>query len=714
MSPRWKFALWLAALFGAAVALVAAVGVLLAAGLAPADQRVIARVLEDRGPLLAFVALIVLIACAGVLRWLFARFVSPLRGLAEQTVIVASANIEHRVAAEGGGPEAAQLARAINRLGDAFRAQHGDMDARIGESNARLEEERNRLAALMSELSEGVLVCNEQGRILLYNEQARELFAPPAEGPLAAQSPVGLGRPIFAFLDRHQVAHAIEKIQDGLARDTRAPVTMFFAGATEDLIRVRFAPILSAEGRLAGLVLTCEDVTKAHGQESSRRSLLQALATRVRQPAANVRAAAENLSAFPDMSAADSARFAQIVAAESTVLSETLDAALREYAAALQSDVSLEDMRLADLLNVARRRIDAVPGLTARPGDVDGSLWVKVDSYAFAQILAALAERLHAQCAVDEVEFRASAHGDFAEVDLAWSGAAMPPVALELWETLPIQVGTEQTPLTVRQVLERHGGEVWHQPNPAAGDGSLRFLLPLAAPRAVREPRRQSGEARPEYYDFDLFRVADSARGLLGQSLADLSYTVFDTETTGVEPSAGDKIISIGAVRIVNGRLLTQEIFQQLVDPKRSVPRASILIHGIKPEDLRGQPTLREALPVFHRFCEETVLVGHNAAFDMRFLELAEPETGVRFTQPVLDTLLLSAVVHRNQGDHSLEAIAERLGVAVVGRHTALGDAMVTSEVFLKLLQLLAEQGVTTLGQALDASRETYYVRLQY
>jgi DNA polymerase-3 subunit epsilon len=86
----------------------------------------------------------------------------------------------------------------------------------------------------------------------------------------------------------------------------------------------------------------------------------------------------------------------------------------------------------------------------------------------------------------------------------------------------------------------------------------------------------------------------------------------------------------------------------------------------------------------------------------------------VRFDQPVLDTLLLSAAVHRNLQDHSLEAIAERLGVAMVGRHTALGDALVTSEIFLKLVALLAEQGIATLRAALDASKETYYVRLQY
>jgi DNA polymerase-3 subunit epsilon len=189
---------------------------------------------------------------------------------------------------------------------------------------------------------------------------------------------------------------------------------------------------------------------------------------------------------------------------------------------------------------------------------------------------------------------------------------------------------------------------------------------------------------------------------------------VFDTETTGVEPSAGDRIVSIGAVRIVNGRLLKRDVYEQLVDPQRPISKESVRIHGIRDPDLVGQPRLAAVLPAFHDFCEDTVLVAHNAAFDMRFLELAEPEAGVRFTQPVLDTLLLSAVVHPGLDDHRIEAIAERLGIAVVGRHTALGDALVTGEIFLKLLALLADQGIATLGQALDASRETYYVRLQY
>jgi len=74
----------------------------------------------------------------------------------------------------------------------------------------------------------------------------------------------------------------------------------------------------------------------------------------------------------------------------------------------------------------------------------------------------------------------------------------------------------------------------------------------------------------------------------------------------------------------------------------------------------------------------------------------------------------LSALVHPSQESHRLEAIAERFNVTIMGRHTAMGDAMVTAEVFLRLLPLLAEKGIHTLGQARDAAQKTYFARIKY
>ena len=86
----------------------------------------------------------------------------------------------------------------------------------------------------------------------------------------------------------------------------------------------------------------------------------------------------------------------------------------------------------------------------------------------------------------------------------------------------------------------------------------------------------------------------------------------------------------------------------------------------------------------------------------------------MRFDQPVLDTLLLSAIAHPNQESHRLEAIAARFNVPVVGRHTALGDALVTAEVLLRLIPLLQSQGIGTLREAREASQKSYLARISY
>ena len=277
--------------------------------------------------------------------------------------------------------------------------------------------------------------------------------------------------------------------------------------------------------------------------------------------------------------------------------------------------------------------------------------------------------------------------------------------------------GTERTPLTVRDVVERHSGEMWFERECVRHQALFRFMLPLSSVQtqdAASAAVLPASEGRPEFYDFDLFQHLDDGSELLDRPLAELTYTVFDTETTGLNPSGGDAILQLGAARIVNGKLLRQEVFEQLVDPGRDIPAETIPIHGIHPHMVAGQPRIGAVLPAFYAFAQDTVLVAHNAAFDMRFLQLQEEATGIVFRQPVLDTLLLSAVVHPHQDSHRLEAIAERFHVAVHGRHTALGDALVTAEIWLRLMPLLAQQGVHTLRQAREAAQKTYYARLQY
>lgn len=227
----------------------------------------------------------------------------------------------------------------------------------------------------------------------------------------------------------------------------------------------------------------------------------------------------------------------------------------------------------------------------------------------------------------------------------------------------------------------------------------------------VREFDKSALPARPELYDFDRLNPPMHLEELGGKALKDLTFVVFDTETTGLKPSEGDEIISIAGVRVSGGTVDEDRAYSRLVHPGKKIPKASIRFHGITDDMVAGEPPVGEVLPSFKEFVGEAVLVAHNAAFDMRFLKLKEEATGIRFDNMVLDSLLLSVFLDAESRNHSLDAIAERMGVEVSGRHTALGDSIVTAKVFLRMLDMMEARGITTLRQAVDASIKMEHVR---
>ena len=696
--------------------------VLLWSTLSPDEQTTVDTIL---GPRMALLALSWLLALGGVavgLSKLYRRYAyAPARLLEKTRVLVAAT--EPQPLTPAGSTEIKGLGVAINELAAQRDHLRADMAQQILQASAHVQQERNRLAALMAELTQSVVVCNLDGRILLYNNRARLQFKVLSDAPALADGAelIGIGRSIYAVFDRKLVAHALESIHQRLARGAANPAAQFVTTTRSgQLLRVQMAPVRAsdqtgASADLSGFVLMLENVTRTFEEGNLRDQLLHGLTERSRSSLANMQAAVDMLS-LPDLEPVMQERFLSVVRDEVSVMSKRVTDLAQQSAQGLKTRWPMEEMLGTDLLLAAQRRMETQCERTVSLDLVDASVWLRVDSFTLIQALSYLATRLVDEFEIKFLRLRLQMVQGRAQLDLIWTGQAMSTETVMSWEMESMRFGSESTPLTVRDVVARHGGEMWFERERIRHEAFFRFLLPLADAQEQREAAQQvrHHDSRPEFYDFDLFQVSDAGHALDDRPLSSLTYTVFDTETTGLNPSGGDEIIQMGAARIVNGKLLRQESFEQLVDPQRLIPAVTIPIHGITQDMVRGQPTIGEVLPAFHVFAQDTVLVAHNAAFDMKFLQLKEAETGLVFNHPVLDTLLLSAVVHPNQESHRLEAIAERFNITVLGRHTALGDAMVTAEVWLRLIPLLQDMGIHTMRQAREAAEKTYYARLKY
>ena len=732
---------WAIALSGAVMALwLVLVSALVWATLTLPERAAVGSVLGERVMLVFGAWLGGLVLIGWVLRTLHARYVGAPDRLLDQVRVLLAAREPQQLQLRG-TREIQALASAVNELATQRDRLRADMAAQVAEASASVQQEKDRLAALMAELQQSVVVCNQAGRILLYNQRARQAFRALSQDPQQASGAelIGIGRSIYAALDRQVLVHAFDRIHQAVARgDARATAQFVTTVQGGQLLRVQVAPVRAAQpgaeageapagaadaavpadsapaAGVTGFVLMLDNVTDSVAEEATRDQLLHGLTEGSRASLANIQAAVDMLG-FDDLPPAMRERFLGVVREEVGALGARVSTLAQRSAQRLKTRWPLEDMLGADLCAAAQRQLSAQCGCPVTLDGIDPVLWLQVDSYTLLQALSYLGTRLVDEFAVRALQLRLGHAGAHAQLDLVWAGQAMSNETVMSWEMDAMRFGTESTPLTVRDVVERHSGEMWFERDRARHQGLFRFLLPLANAQSRSASDLPAGtDSRPEYYDFDLFQAKDDNSALDDQLLSDLTYTVFDTETTGLNPSNGDTILQIGATRIVNGRLLRQESYEQLVDPGRTIPPEGIPIHGIRQDMVDGQPRIGAVLPVFHAFAQDTVLVAHNAAFDMKFLQMQEEATGVVFRQPVLDTLLLSAVVHPNQESHAIEAIAERLNIAVTGRHTALGDALVTAEIWLRLVPMLAEQGVLTLGQAREAAQKTYYARLKY
>ncbi len=196
--------------------------------------------------------------------------------------------------------------------------------------------------------------------------------------------------------------------------------------------------------------------------------------------------------------------------------------------------------------------------------------WITADTYSFTRAIVFLFRTLSDWTYAIEFDLTVIDDSDRIRFDIAWDGMPVDKPALNtiIKTTINALPG-------FKSILTLNNARL---NVPESGETQFSHVI-LSVKKSTELPSISHrtpvlAGSRPEFYDFDLFKIRNDNQTLLDTRLSDLSYTVFDTEATGLNPEGGDEILSMGAVRIVNGRLLSDEVFEELVNPGRDIPVA--------------------------------------------------------------------------------------------------------------------------------------------
>jgi len=251
--------------------------------LTAAEQQTVGALFEKLLPFPFFGSLLLMVIICTLVSLIFRYYIIPILRMAEQTRLITAANPDHRISVEG-ALELRILAGVINESADAYQTLQAEVDRKIEQTNLNLRLERNRLAALMSQLPYGVMVCNVDGTILLYNREAQQMLegeGGEASRELHFRGRVGLGRSVFSVLDRAPIVHMLEVMNQAHAHGQLKPALGLLTKLCgRRFLRVNMAAITDVDQErepLTGFVLSLEDITAEVDAGNERDRQLQEL-----------------------------------------------------------------------------------------------------------------------------------------------------------------------------------------------------------------------------------------------------------------------------------------------------------------------------------------------------------------------------------------------------------------------------------------------------
>lgn len=633
--------------------------------------------------------LLLFAAIITALTWRMAdQFLRPILKIRRGAEIVARINLGHRIEIDS-GDELEDLALEFNHMAENLGKAYDELEGRVRDATRTVQEERNRLATVLRTMVDGVVVANEAAETILMNPRARIIM------DLGYTS--GIGTPLSRILPSDRLDFHLNRVRRRRELGVETVEDVLFPLRDGKLLKGSLSLIPGADGEHSGFLLVFRELGHSGDERRKSEEALRKMPQLLRGPLAASLSLVEMLQRHREMPLEKQTAFLAAVTEEMTQMSrqitaidEAVNASRSLHSPSIPSDpreLLMEALQLLPALQVDFAD-DAIPVPS-----------VLVEPFSWVSSLCCVLQWIF-RMSKNEGAIRAKLLVEDGTVITSFRICGSFTGTLAGLETELISPTGEHS-VTLGETIRKNNGEIWIKTSGECHEVHLALLQTAEIPAAKTIDRLLDGE--PQFYDFDLFlpRPVIEREDQLQANLLDLEYVVFDTETTGLRLSEGDKIISISGVRIRKGRIQNADIFNSLVNPGRSIPPESITFHHIEDHMVADAPSISQVYPQFAAFVGDSILVAHNAAFDKKCLEIAAAEADVpMIDNPILDTLFLSYGIHEGTDGHSLDAMAQRMGVVIEGRHTSLGDARATAQVFLGLISLLPGRGVRTLAEA--------------
>jgi DNA polymerase-3 subunit alpha (Gram-positive type) len=198
----------------------------------------------------------------------------------------------------------------------------------------------------------------------------------------------------------------------------------------------------------------------------------------------------------------------------------------------------------------------------------------------------------------------------------------------------------------------------------------------------------------------DLKDIVENGKG---QSL-DAPSVVFDIETTGFGP-VNDKIIEIGAVKVIDGKIV--DTYSTFINPEVPIPFEIEKLTSINDSMVIDSPTIDVVLPQFLEFCKDCIMVAHNASFDVGFITKKAEFLGIDTDFTVIDTVSMARVLLPDLTKFKLNIVAKELGISLENHHRAVDDAGATAEIYVRFIHMLKERNISSLNELNELSKLT-------